>query len=256
MKEQAPSKFSNSGEVQQLTEYRRFNLLAIFAAVLGVLSVGVLVSPFLFILPLLAIFLGACGLGLHYRRDDLGGRVPAWVGIALAMFFMSWAASQFCFSRCVYYSEAHGVVNEWVDLVVKGELEIAHQAMMSVTRRQANSLSVDEYYAMDEEVAKQRDEVFAEPPLCDLVKMGEDTDVKLIKNVSLVHDLDSSLMEQVYRVSPANGDPMDLKINTLRRFNKTAEKASWIISGAEISDEPSPNIAEQISCFVTNLMAR
>ena len=257
MSEATPSKFSNSGEVEQISEYRRFNLLAIVAALLGIGSVGLLLSPFLVIVPLLAIFLGACGLVAYRRRDDLGGRIPAWIGIALAVFFISWSASEFLLTRCVYYSEAYGVVDDWLQLVVKGEREIAHQAMMNIAQRQATGLSVGEYYSMDDEARTAMNEVFAEEPMATLVTLGEGTDVRLIKNVSLTHDLGNSMMEQVFRVTPVNGgDPIDLKVSTLRRYNESVEKASWIVSGAEISKEPNPNIAEHISSLITSLVAR
>lgn len=256
MNEQAPSRFSNSGEVQQLSEYRRQNILAIIAAILGVSSAGTMMSPFLVILPLLAIFFGACGLGACYRRDDLGGKVPAWIGIALALFFMSWAASQFCVARCVLYSEAYSAAEDWIELVTKNERKIAHQAMMSVTRRQATGLSVDEYYSMDAEAMKQMDEIFSESPFSELTQMGEGTAVTLQKNVLLLHDLDSTRMEQVFRVSPATGEPIDLKITTVRRYNNSVNKASWIMSGLELSKEPKANFNEFLSTLVTRIVSR
>lgn len=255
MNESTPSKFSNTGEIEQIAQYRRFNLLAIFSALLGIASIGLLVSPFLLIVPLLAIFLGVCGLVAYRRRDDLGGRIPSWIGICLALFFISWATAEFSLTRCVYYSEACGIVDDWLNLVLNGEHEIAHQAMMNVAQRQATGLSVDEYYAMDSDARTAMEEIFSEEPMSKLASFGKETNVRLLKNVSLVHDLDNTMIQQVFRLTPSNGEPLDLKVVTVRRYNTSAKTASWMINGAELSEEPRPNIAEKVSCFVTNLMA-
>lgn len=255
MNEPTTTRFSNSGEVEQISEYRRFNLLAVLAALLGIGSWSVLISSFLVIVPLLAIFLGICGLVAWRRQQDLGGRWPAWGGIVLSLFFLSWSASHVAMNRCVDYSQAYNVVENWLHLVVQGEREIAHQAMMSVTRRQAAGLSVDEYYSMDKEARKAMEDVFSEAPMSELIGFGKDSKIELLKNVSIKRDLEYSYMEQIYRVTPESGDVRHLKVTAIRESTPAMAQPGWIISGAVDVKGSGLSIFESLSRFVTLMLA-
>ena len=251
MNESAPSKFSNAGEIEQLNEYRQFNLLAVIAAVLGIASGSVLVSLFLIVVPLLAIFLGLCGLAAYRRRQELGGRFASWFAITIAVLFLCWSVSQFFVARCVLFSEAYSVADKYLKLVVAGEREIAHQAMMSITRRQAVGVSVDEAYAVDEQVRDAMESMFATEPLATLVTVGEDVQIELVQNSLLTHDLNNTIMQQIYRITPAGKDPIEAKVSILRNESDKIDRASWIVSDVEPNDQGPPGLIDWLSCRLT-----
>ena len=177
------------------------------------------------------------------------------MGITLGLFFISWAASDFSFNRCVDYSQAMNVVENWLQLVVQGEREIAHQAMMSVTRRQASGLSVDEYYSMDEEAREAMEEVFAEAPMSELINFGETAKIELVKNVSIKRDLELTIIQQEYRVTPDGGEPLYLNVGTARETSPAMAKPGWIVNGVEAAKSSSPSVFERLSCVVTRMLA-
>lgn len=247
MNESISTRFSNAGEVEQISEYRQFNLLALISLLLGLASAAVLASSFLLVLPLFAIFLGACGLVAYHRRQDIGGRWQAWSGITLGLFFFAWFASLFALNRCTLYSQSFSVARQYLALVVKGEQEIAHQAMMSVSRRQGAGLSVDEYYAIDEEARDAMNDVFTSQPFADLLGLGENSEIELVKNVTIKRDPAFTTIEHVVRISPPDGEPRVLWVSTVQEFDRTMPKPSWMVNDLKNSKDDSVSPAERLS---------
>lgn len=256
MNEAPSSRFSNAGEVEQLDESRRLNFWSYLAAVLGVVSASILISPFMVVVPLLALAFGAVAIWAVRRQPELGGRMIGWVGIALALFFLAWAASEYTFKRFVLFSESYGVARDWLQLVTRGEKEIAHQGMMSINRRQSAELSVDQYYAMDEEASKQMEEAFALSPLPELMAMGEGVTIKLTKNVQITQEFANTRLEQVFLVTPQAGDPIEVKIDVIRRPNANLDQPSWIVALTKVSEESSPTMVEKVSAMITRAVAK
>ena len=91
---------SFSGEEREfMDEYRSVSMFAVASFVLGILSVGSLVHPGVWVVPIIAVGCGVFGLRSIRKQDRMGGTVPAWAGIVLALVCLSWALSQFYFSR-------------------------------------------------------------------------------------------------------------------------------------------------------------
>ena len=226
-----PSRFSNREEIEQIREYRRFNAASALAFVLGIGSIGSLASPKMWVVPFVAVIVGAVGIWLANRRDNVGGRGTAWAGIFLALFFVSMAASRFYFERTVLYSEAEIIGKKWLSLVAEGEDEIAHQAMMHPSQRQAAGFSVDEYYAMDKTQMAAKNKTFAASPAKDVLQLGADAVITLTKNLNQNVDLKyGKLIMQNYRVTAPDKDPVDVKLIIARSYKDDLERATWIIA--------------------------
>ena len=224
-------RFSNRDEFDQISNYKRVNLPAILGMVLGIGSFGALFHPYLWIVPVVAVFLGGLGLWLQYRSEGMGGEISSWAGIALALFFLSWAAAQFYFQRQVIYSEAEVIARTWLKLVTHGEDEIAHQAMLHPAIRQASGFSVDEYYSMDEQAMTAMQNIFGKPPASDIMELGPDAKIELIQNVTQDVDLKyGKLILQTYRLIAPNKQPVEAMLTMARSYKEDLGRASWIIA--------------------------
>lgn len=232
------SRFSNRDELDQIAEYRRFNLASIFSVLLGLASASALIAPNLWIVPILAVLLGVGGLWMAKRSDNMGGATAAWVGIALALFFVSWAAADIYFQRQVVYAESKAVAEKWLNLVISGEDKIAHQAMMHPTARQPAGFSVDDYYSMDDQATTDKDRVFKASPAADIMALGADAKIRLIQNITQDVDLRyAKLIRQVYRVSAPGKEPVDALLSITRSHKEDLGRATWIVANIEPPEE-------------------
>jgi len=247
-----PTRFSGSGDEEQIGAYKRVNFMAIFALILGFVSAVATISPFLWIVPILALFVAIPALAIS-KRDDMGGGVPAWLAIALALFFISFSVSEYCFNRSVLYAEAYSIAEGWLELVVAGEDRIAHQGMMSVTARQGSGKSVDEYYELDKEASAELEKRFSVKPTSDLLGLGTDSKIELMKNVTIQfdHAVGIGMVVQLYRVTAPNKEPVEAKVILTRKFQTSSDRATWVVADLEENDEPDANLFERFSAFVT-----
>lgn len=251
-----PTRFSGSSDEEQMGAYRRVNFMAIFALILGIASFVAIKSPFLWLVPIITLFVAIPALAMS-RRDDMNGGFPSWLAIFLALFFLSFGVAEYCLNRSVLYSEAYSITKDWLDLVVAGEDRIAHQGMMSVTTRQSSGKSVDEYYDLDEEAAAELERRFSVKPTADLLGAGTDVEIDLIKNVTIQfdHAVGLGMVQQLYRVTPPGKEPIEAKITLTRKFlGKSQDAATWIVADVEMNDEPKPNLFELFSAFVTRFV--
>ena len=238
MNEQIESRFSNREEREQIGGYRRFNAVAMLSLLLGLASAVALLAPNAWIVPILAVGFGMIGLWLARRNDDMGGALPAWIGIALALFFLSWAASRLYFQRQVIYSEAEAVARMWFNLVASGEDEMAHQAMLHPTARQPSGSSVDAYYSKDEKATIDKDTIFGRLPASHFFEAGTDTKVTLVENVTQDVDLTYAvLIRQIYRITPPGKEPVDALMSFTRSHKEDLGRATWIVANIEDPDE-------------------
>ena len=228
--EQSGPSFSGV-EREAMDEYRTVSMLAVASFVLGILSVGSLVHPGVWFVPVIAVCCGVFGLRSIRKLDHMGGTVPAWAGIVLALVFLSWAASQYYFSRWVIYAEAQAVSERWIRLVLDGEDMIAHQAMLHPAKRQSAGFSVDEYYRMDEKAREDKDRRFSQPPVSEMLALGHEAEITLLSN--LTQDLSAGpakVIQQVYRISAPNEKPVDAMMSLTREYREDLGRATWIVA--------------------------
>ena len=228
--EQSGPSFSGV-ERESMDDYRTVSMFAVASIVLGILSVGSLVHPGVWFVPIIAVCCGVFGLRSIRKQDNMGGTVPAWAGIVLALVCLSWAFSQYYFSRWVIYAEAQAVSERWFRLVLDGEDMIAHQAMLHPAQRQSAGFSVDEYYRMDEKAREDKDKLFSQPPASEVLAMGQDAEITLVSN--LTQDLSAGpakIIRQVYRISAPHKKPVDAMISLTREYRADLGRATWIVA--------------------------
>ena len=227
------STFSQRQE-EMAGDYRRISGLAMATLLFGLLSVVALAHPAAWVVPLIGLVLGLFSLFTITRSESVSGSFAAWVGISLALFFLAWASSSYYFQRRVVYQEAQAVAAKWFDMVLAGEAEMAHQAMLHPARRQAVGLSVDDYYTKDEKAREDLELLFAGEPAKTLLNYGTDATVKLVENVTQDVDVATAkLVRQVYRITKPGQDPIDAMLSITRQIRDDLGRVSWIVASIE-----------------------
>lgn len=231
------ARFSNREEIEQIGEYRRFNVAAAVAFILGLASASALISWQMYIVPFLAVSVAALGLWLAARRDNMGGQAICWIAVFLALFFVSMSSAQSYFARQVRYSEAEVIGRKWLRLVTASEDKIAHQAMMHVTQRAAAGFSVDEFYNKNEEALLAKDKIFGRSPSKDIMELGPEAEIKLINNITQDVDLKyGKLIIQTYRVSAPSKEPVDATLIIARSYKEEIDRAIWMVLDIKVPE--------------------
>jgi len=120
-----------------VTGYRPVSAVAVMALVTGAVSALALVSPFFWIVPLLAIGLALAGLA-DVRRPgaEKAGRAAALVGLALAIGFGSQAASATATARWIGSARARAAAAAWLEAIHQDRLDDA-RGMCEADAREA-----------------------------------------------------------------------------------------------------------------------
>ena len=233
-----PTRFSNREEFERVGEYKKFNIAALVALLFGLASVFVLASTMAWIVPFIAVIVGAIALWLAAREENMGGRYFAWAGIFLALFFSSMSAAHFFGDRGVLYQEAEVIGSKWLRLVTEGEAEIAHQAMMPVARRQARGFSVDDFYAKSKDSTVAKDKVFTNSPAIDIMALGPEAKIQLVGNHRQNVDLKyGKLIFQTYRISAEGKKPVEATLVIARSYKADIDSVTWIVADIKHPDD-------------------
>jgi len=232
------ARFSNREEFEQIGTYKKFNVAALVSLLFGVASVFVLASTLAWVIPFVALIVGAVALFLANRTENMGGKFLAWAGIFLALFFSSMSAARFFTERGVLYREAEVIGQKWLRLVTEGEAMIAHQAMMPVARRQARGFSVDDFYAKSKEATVAKDKIFTKSPATDIMALGPEAEIQLLGNHRQDVDLKyGKLIFQTYRVTADGKKPVEATLVIARSYKADIDSVSWIVADIKHPNE-------------------
>lgn len=115
-----------SSLTEETTGYRPVSAAAVAALVAGLLSAAALVSPFFWVVPLLAIGLASLGLADVARTGaEKAGRAAALVGLALAVGFGAQALSVAAARDWITASRARAAATLWIEALRDGRLDDA-----------------------------------------------------------------------------------------------------------------------------------
>ena len=103
--------------------YRPVSSLAVAALVAGVVSAAALVSPFFWVIPLLAAGVACLGLADVSRAGaEKAGRIAALAGLALAVGFGAQAVSSTLAKRLITAARAQSAAILWAEALREGRV--------------------------------------------------------------------------------------------------------------------------------------
>lgn len=170
--------FSDGGEGEVV--YRPISRFAVFALLLGILSALALISPLMWVVPLVAIGIAVTALRITSSRSkEVAGRSLALAGLILAMLFGTWAPTRQFSRDWMLRSRSQQFSQHWLDLVRQNRLEEAHQLHLPHRSRLPDNASLKSYYSLEGTPQKDFIEFFNSPALQKLISAGEQVKVKL-----------------------------------------------------------------------------
>lgn len=150
----------------ELGQYKSLSLWAVFALILGLLSLLVFVSPMLMIFPLAT--LGAASLALlkiSNSEENLTGKNLARVGLALAVVATTAAYAKTRTAQYLYDGQIESVVRPWLEAAAASDFKQLRKPLTLATLAKLESEGEKEElipaFAKDNlEIALEEDEVF------------------------------------------------------------------------------------------------
>ena len=151
-------------EEADLQQYGAISPLAVAALLLGLASFLALSSLLLLVVPVAAAFAGLLALKrIDVSEGALIGRTAALIGVICALLFGSIAVSSAVSRNRTLESRAEAFADAWLQIVVDGQLQRAHQLHLPAAERQLPGTSLADYYAGNEDAQTKLDQFFSDP---------------------------------------------------------------------------------------------
>jgi hypothetical protein len=218
----------------EVPEYRPLSALAIASLVLGLASVSALFYPLFWAVPLVA---ATCALlamrQIRARPAELSGKTLAVIGLVLALLFVSWGATHHLVRRRTLLRHAEPIANEWLQRVLEGRQEEAHQMFLEPARRRPPGTDLKRYYREDDETRRNMETMFLNPCLKPMVEHGEEGKLSLqrVAEVKREDGVDFVTLEYLYRYEE-DGVPQGVRFHLrLTRYYEPSEGiAMWSLN--------------------------
>lgn len=238
------SVFSNSEPVADVID-RPFRPSGLLALLLGALSVTAIFAQTLMLIPVLAILVGLFALRPATNAKPVG-RLPAMLGILLAVFCLSWSWTFFQNREAELSQHAGQFAKHWLEIVGRGEVEVAYELTKLPDQRQMAGVNLEDFYSMKNPKAFEALDAFSsQGPLLQVQAAGEQADWQF-EGVRDVLRVDQQ--ELIYSIfSDRNGIGPKVEVilsrvppELLREIEILAPdepaRAEWIIFGIQNAD--------------------
>jgi hypothetical protein len=256
VQEKRPVEMDPAYDAPILASYRPFSRAAIFAVPLALASTLALISPVLWIVPIVAVLFSAIALrATCFGEQPLLGKKAAIVGLILSCFLLGYAPAQYLTSRSILCGQAASYANKWLDLVQSGRLAEAHQLHLMYYERVAPNTDLEKYYDKrfpdsDSLMRKQMQvtdpysdlkDYFKTAPLKDIVEAAKNGQYQL-EDASVLDDEEkSTLIELHYRYTflKQGNKTIPVQIRMRRALLPTGSK-HWNVESITSSGSPPP----------------
>ena len=220
--------------------YRSVSLLAVVAFLLGLLSPISLANPILWMIPVGGLLCGILAFfRLKSKSDLLTGRPIAVIGTILSVFFGSCAVGTHVSNLWLLDRTSRAFATEWLQTVLDGELEKAHQAHLVFYQRQPEGTSLQEHYAHSPLDSPRLESFFDQPILQELKRFSPEATIEHLKTVNVVIHSEYCVVQHVYRVSEG-----DNSIRIRVRTERVVEHGYVFWSILRVLDEAEVEIYE------------
>ncbi len=216
-------------------DYRVINGWSVVALILALLSIFALLMPiFLLILSLPAIIISLVALAKIRREPHLFmGRHLATLSLVLAIVVGGWTLARQHYFHARMFAAAANNTNNWFQLIKEGKHEEAHQLTLLAGMRTSGQMTLREYYQNEKRVRQEMRTFFSEPPMEQIVELGENWSVRWIENRNLrITDENGLLVFQRYEIHyMQDGHPVALpvEIKSSRILDKYTRASHWTV---------------------------
>ncbi|NQW46900.1 MAG: hypothetical protein HQ464_03920 [Planctomycetes bacterium] len=218
-------------ETVEVTGYRPVSKLAVAAAVAGILSALALMTPLLWLLPLVGVALAVAGLADVARPGaEKAGRAAALLGLALSIGFGTQAVSGKLVTRWITQRRSLAVAGAFLDAIRDDRIADV-KSMLSQALLPGQEMS-----GMQPPSAEVVEAAIAAMPAVVAIRSCGEAVVRDVRSITLDDEPGERWGARV-RLSPcAGGKPVDVRIEFDQSFVKerTGQVDRWTISKIEI----------------------
>lgn len=131
----------------ELTQYRAISFWSVATLLAGLAAPLALVGPLLWWVPLVTVPLAVLAFRQLNQPDPrYVGKTAAVCGMCFAALFFAWAITQRLSREARVTHEAKQLADEWLQLILAGKVQEAHQIQTPASRRQGGEINLDAYY--------------------------------------------------------------------------------------------------------------
>lgn len=217
---------------QQPLEYRAISGLAIVALVFGFLSFAALLGPVMWFVPVLAAVLAVTAMRrIKASEGELTGWNIAFLALLLAVLFGVAGPAREISIKYWLRARARFVVDQYLDLLQKGDTYAAHQLTLPGVQRKPRGPGLQKVYETDEELKKRYDEFVATEPAKTMIELGKKARVDHEKTELVGGGSGREELAVVYRIGDAGaGAPTkEFDVHVRRSPGPAAYNDQWQI---------------------------
>ncbi len=215
-------------------EYRAPQPLAILTLLLGCLSFLALFRTTLWVFPVVALVLGVVSLRSLAANPERIGRKAAWLGMLLAAFFLTWAATYHYVREAWLVSHARQYADSWLDLLKQQELKEAHQLHVSRGKRAEAGSSLEDFYKKQRYAQSDFESFYDKEPLKEVVQFAPHAQFVFDSSRDRVSDVHTERIVLRYLAryeEQGKTKEMPLRLLMLRTIDLSTGDYYWEVEG-------------------------
>jgi hypothetical protein len=222
----------------ELPQYRPISHWAVATLLVGLAAPLALIGPVLWCVPLAAAPLGWLAFR-QLQRTDLKyvGQSATVAGLCLAALFFGWSVTQRLSREIRISSEAEQFATEWLELVLTGKLNEAHQLQIASSRRVELGTDLVSYYEAQSEAGKDLEAFRTNQPLASLA--GQADKIKATFAEVTQHQVDGTTDYFTLRydvISTGPPVPTSLWLSARREQRTDSGGSDWQMTGISATE--------------------
>lgn len=228
-------------ESSEIAELPSTSPLAVISLILGLASIGAMLTPILWAVPVVAVLVGFQALrSIAANPLVWRGRGLVIVALALACFWGGMAPVYHITRHHTLNTQARVHAEHWIDLIRQGKLMEAHQLRLGFNERVEHDLDLKEHYKS--ELNRLNYDVFATgSPIKELAKWGPQAEIRSVDNILIESTGTTDIIKQRFHVvneSDGIHRVLVMDIAMLRRTFAGSSECRWEVHNCQVVSLP------------------
>ena len=229
-------------ERPEMGDETSMNPWAIVSLLLGIASVVAVVSPLLWVLPIVTILTGLMALrSIAASEQAVRGRGMVVFALTLACFLGGLAPVRHVSRQRALFTQAGKQVEAWVDLFRQGKYMEAHQLQLGFQERATAEASLVEFYK-DTRKRILYDQFMTTSPTSELVRWNERILMRHVGDLHIYATSNDDVITQRFDFGVEKDGTthwMQTEITTMRRSFREANESRWELRDCKVVSLPA-----------------
>ena len=204
-------------EQDEIQSYRSVSFVCVAALIGGLLSVVALAHPILWLVPTIAFALGLFGLRRVTRKSDqFIGKTVAVIGICVSVLFFSVSVSKYYSGRWLLSRNARQFGQEWMESLVVGEREKAHQGWLDYFYRQPQGTNLSEFYAQNAAEMEDLEGFLELETVNEICQFSSEAEVNFVQTDAIYRRPEGHSVFLIFAVDDKTKEPLQVVLHIKR----------------------------------------